>query len=67
MADAQTTGGYPRIAQVAAVDLPVCGQLRPGDAIMFTKITWDEAERLYFAQERQLAEMTAAIAARTYL
>src|SRR5690606_37214440 len=49
LSDAQTTGGYPRIAQVAAVDLPLCGQLRPGDSVMFTQITWDEAERLYFA------------------
>lgn len=66
MADAQTTGGYPRIAQVAAVDLSACGQLRPGDDIMFTEISGNEAERLYFVQEEQLAELTAAIAAETY-
>jgi antagonist of KipI len=37
MADAQTTGGYPRLAMVAAVDLPACAQLRPGDSIQFRK------------------------------
>ncbi|HMF71658.1 MAG TPA: biotin-dependent carboxyltransferase family protein, partial [Flavitalea sp.] len=47
MADCQTTGGYPRIAQVAAVDLPVCAQLKPGDTIQFKKITLEEAEREY--------------------
>lgn len=38
MADAQTTGGYPRIAQVIDADLPVLGQLRPGDALRFEPI-----------------------------
>ncbi len=32
-ADAQTTGGYPRIAQVARVDRHMLGQLRPGDHV----------------------------------
>ena len=31
--DAQTTGGYPRVAQVARVDRHLLGQLRPGDHI----------------------------------
>lgn len=35
MADAQTTGGYPRLAQVSANDLPVLAQCRPGDQIRF--------------------------------
>lgn len=29
--DAQTTGGYPRVAQVARADRHLLGQLRPGD------------------------------------
>ncbi|MEQ8704276.1 MAG: biotin-dependent carboxyltransferase family protein [Phaeodactylibacter sp.] len=36
MADAQTTGGYPRLVQVLADDLPILAQLRPGDRIRFT-------------------------------
>jgi len=35
MADAQTTGGYLRIAQVATNDLPMLAQCRPGDQVQF--------------------------------
>ena len=35
MADRQTTGGYPRIATVISADLPIAGQLAPGDWIEF--------------------------------
>lgn len=34
-ADAQTTGGYPRIANVVDEDLDMIGQLRPGDQVKF--------------------------------
>ena len=36
LADAQTTGGYPRIATVAESALDELGQLRPGQPIRFT-------------------------------
>jgi antagonist of KipI len=61
MADCQTTGGYPRIAQVAAVDMPLCGQLKPGDAIYFREITFDEAEILYIEREKQLHKLSIAV------
>jgi antagonist of KipI len=35
MADRQTTGGYPRIATVISADIPLAGQLAPGDSIAF--------------------------------
>ncbi len=35
MADRQTTGGYPRIATVISADIPLAGQLAPGDWITF--------------------------------
>ena len=35
MADGQTTGGYPQIATVITADLPLAGQLAPGDWIEF--------------------------------
>ncbi|WP_411819106.1 biotin-dependent carboxyltransferase family protein [Hyphococcus formosus] len=41
--DAQTIGGYPRIAQIIAADLPPLGQMRPGDKLWFQKITPSEA------------------------
>ena len=61
MADCQTTGGYPRIAQVAAVDLPLCAQLKPGDSINFKEIGWKEAEKLYIQLEHDLNKLRLAI------
>ena len=43
MADRQTTGGYPQIATVITADLPLAGQLAPGDSIEFVFCTRDEA------------------------
>ena len=41
--DAQTTGGYPRIAQVARMDLHELGQLRAGDHLRLLRRSPDEA------------------------
>lgn len=43
LAEAPVTGGYPRIGQLAAVDLPRLAQRRPGDAVCFREIAMDEA------------------------
>jgi antagonist of KipI len=43
MADRQTTGGYPKIATVITADLPLAGQLLPGDWIEFVPCTRDAA------------------------
>ncbi|WP_038084694.1 biotin-dependent carboxyltransferase family protein [Tumebacillus flagellatus] len=61
LADRQTTGGYPKIAQVAAVDLPVLAQLKPGDRLRFTEITVEEAQRLYLERERGLQMLQRAL------
>lgn len=37
--DAQTTGGYPRVAQVTRADRHLLGQLRPGDRV---RLLWRE-------------------------
>jgi len=65
MADCQTTGGYPRLAQVAAVDLPLCGQLKPGDQVRFTEISRKDAERLYLRRERSWSRLRIAISLNT--
>jgi biotin-dependent carboxylase-like uncharacterized protein len=44
--DQQTTGGYPKIANVIGADLPGVGQLRPRDEIRFELIDAGEARRL---------------------
>jgi biotin-dependent carboxylase-like uncharacterized protein len=59
MADRQTTGGYPRIAQVASVDLPRLAQLLPGEEVRFTLIDLDTAHDLLLARARTLNVMEA--------
>lgn len=54
MNDCQTTGGYPRVAQVVAADLPLLAQLRPGDTLRFTNISFGEAEELYLMQQKNI-------------
>jgi KipI family sensor histidine kinase inhibitor len=54
MSDCQTTGGYPRVGQVAAVDLPILAQAIPNENIHFQYITHDEAYSLYLAQQAMI-------------
>jgi allophanate hydrolase subunit 2 len=46
MADRQSTGGFARIGQVAAADLPVLGQMRQGQRLCFSWISIEEARSL---------------------
>lgn len=55
MADHQTTGGYPRIATITAVDLPLIAQLGSGDEISFELIDLEAAENLLLDLERDIA------------
>jgi biotin-dependent carboxylase-like uncharacterized protein len=48
--DAQTIGGYPRVAQVARADRHLIGQLRPGDHV---RLLWRDADS---AREELLAK-----------
>lgn len=54
MADRQTTGGYPKIATVITADLPIAGQLAPGDWIEFVPCTRAAALDALRLQERRL-------------
>jgi len=54
LADRQTTGGYPRLGEVASVDLPWAGQLRPGDTLRFRLVPVAEAQGEALALERRL-------------
>jgi len=54
MADRQTTGGYPKIATVISADLPLAGQLAPGDWIEFAACTRAAALDALRQQERRL-------------
>ena len=64
MAEHPTLGGYPRIGQVAAIDLPRLAQRRPGETLRFLEIGLDEAQTRYLAREHEIARMIAAIDAR---
>jgi antagonist of KipI len=58
MNDHQTTGGYPIIGVVAAVDLPRLAQLRPGATIAFERIDVDAAHEMLRAREHDLRRLS---------
>jgi antagonist of KipI len=57
MADHQTTGGYPRVAQVAFVDLPKFAQKKSSSSVTFQIISVAEAESLTYHQHQLLQKM----------
>jgi antagonist of KipI len=61
LADAQTTGGYPRLAQVITADFGALAQAAPGQALRFQEVSLAEAQALYLAQERRLRALWRAI------
>lgn len=64
LSDSQTTGGYPRIAHVITVDIPVLAQLRPGSRVRFQTVSLEEAHRLLMERETDLQRLKTAIAGR---
>jgi antagonist of KipI len=50
----QTTGGYPKIANVISADFHSLGQLRPRDEIRFERVGWETARALLVEQEEWL-------------
>ncbi|MDE2247542.1 MAG: biotin-dependent carboxyltransferase family protein [Xanthomonadaceae bacterium] len=64
MAEAPVTGGYPRIGQLAAVDLPRLAQRRPGDIVCFRPCSLDQALTRLAGREQRLARLLRRIAQR---
>jgi antagonist of KipI len=61
MADRQTTGGYPKIATVISADVPLAGQLAPGDWIEFvacSRTAAIDAQKARFKPVTSLASWT---------
>jgi len=54
LGDCQTIGGYPKIAHVITVDLPLAAQLRAGDRVRFSEVSIADAYRFLLERERQL-------------
>ncbi|MDQ0430702.1 antagonist of KipI [Planomicrobium stackebrandtii] len=61
LADRQTTGGYPKIGQVASVDLPLISQLKQGQQLRFKKISVADAQQRWIEQEQSIHQIKAAI------
>ena len=61
LADRQSVGGYPKIAQVAMVDIPTVAQTKPGGKFCFTEISAEQAEELYCKREQDIKNLTIAI------
>ncbi|MFO1495238.1 MAG: biotin-dependent carboxyltransferase family protein [Lysobacterales bacterium] len=64
LADAQTVGGYPRVAHLAQVDLARLAQRPPGSAIRFESISIDWAQRIWCWRRERLARLQLASKAR---
>ncbi|HJD44731.1 MAG TPA: carboxylase, partial [Candidatus Paenalcaligenes intestinipullorum] len=60
LADAQTTGGYPRIAQVISVDLPRFAQRAPQDIVHMEWVDIATAQVLSLAQQQAFDLLTHA-------
>ena len=57
MANYQTTGGYPRIANVITADLPKLAQLPINSTINFKLVSINEAEEMLISMHQKLAEI----------
>jgi antagonist of KipI len=60
MADHQTTGGYPRIAQVISAHLPLLAQKKPNDIIRFKLTSLKAAQEKLVAQKKYLQQLQIA-------
>ncbi len=61
LAERQTLGGYPQIGHVISVDLPKFARAWPGTSICFREISWDEAQQLKQAANKDIGMIAAGI------
>jgi allophanate hydrolase len=61
LADAQTAGGYPKIATVIGADLGRLAACRPGQALRFAAVGAAEGERLARAAEAETRALLASV------
>lgn len=59
-AEAQTIGGYARIAHVANIDLARLAQRRPGSPVRFEPVSIDAAQRLWVWRRERLMRLRIA-------
>ena len=61
LGDCQTIGGYPKIAHVITVDLPIAAQLWSGDLVRFHEISLAEAQELLREREGDFARFRVGL------
>jgi len=61
MADHQTAGGYPRIANVISADVPLLAQLGPNDGVSCHLVSIEEAENISADFGRDLCRLRTGI------
>ena len=57
MAERHSAGGYPKIAHVISVDLPLMAQLAPQQQLRFELISLASAHSLYLQREQTIAQL----------
>jgi antagonist of KipI len=61
LGDCQTMGGYPKIAHVITVDLPIAAQLWPGDLVRFHEVSLAGAQGLLRQREEDFARFRVGL------
>ena len=61
LGDCQTIGGYPKMAHVITVDLPIAAQLWPGDLVRFHEVPLSEAQKLLREREENYARFRVGL------
>ena len=61
LSDAHTAGGYPKIATVISIDLPLLGLQRPGSVFRFKALSIDEAIDVTRKQHRSVKQAIADV------
>jgi antagonist of KipI len=61
MADRQTTGGYPKIGQVASTDLSLLSQVNLGGKVRFRSVTLREAQKQYVIREKAIHTLRSGL------
>lgn len=57
MRDAQTTGGYPKIAAVLTPDVSMLGQAKPGDIVAFSEVSVSQAREKVIKFQKLLDDL----------
>jgi antagonist of KipI len=61
MGEHQTTGGYPRVLEVASAAFPMLAQAAAGSLIQFHLISLEEADRMSYAMHRLQTRVEQAL------